>query len=292
MDITLALGGGGSKGNTHIGVLRKLEQEGFQIQAIAGTSFGALVAAFYALGFSPNEIEDKFSGFDQNQIFGHSPEQEPSLMGIAGGEKWLNDTIGGKTFADMRIPCVLTAVDLQGGREVLLSEGSVVDAILASCAIPGVLPARRSGDWELVDGGTLNPVPVAPARSLAPKLPVVAVVLNEPLGVAASSWTFQKPAYLPDLVVRRITQTRTAQAFDVFLRSMDIVSRAVAYYRLEVDNPEIVIRPNVSDIDTLENVDIREVARRGEEAVEAILPELKNLFAWHNRLRRAIGVKP
>jgi NTE family protein len=291
MNITLALGGGGSKGNSHIGVLRKLEQEGFQINGIAGTSFGALVASLYALGYSPTEIEDKFDAFDQNQLFGHAPQDEPSLLGIAGGVKWLEETIGDKTFSDMRIPCILTAGDLQSGREVLLSEGSVVDAILASSAIPGIFPARRIGDWELVDGGTLNPVPVAPARSLAPKLPVVAVVLNEQLGVPALSWTFPKPAYLPDSFVRRITKTRTVQAFDVFLRSMDIVSRAVAHYRLEVDQPEIIVRPNVSNIDTLENVNVREVARRGDEAVEAVLPELKNLFAWHNRLRRAMGVK-
>jgi NTE family protein len=292
MNITLALGGGGSKGNTHIGVLRRLEKEGFKINAIAGTSFGALVASFYALGYSPAEIEDTFDAFDQDQLFGHAAEDEPSLLGIAGGEKWLEGMIGGKTFADMCIPCVLTAGDLQSGREVLLSEGSVVDAILASSAIPGIFPARRIGDWELVDGGTLDPVPVAPARSLAPKLPVVAVVLNEQMGVPAQPWTFPKPAYLPDSFVRRISKTRTVQAFDVFLRSLDIVSRAVAHYRLEADNPEIIIRPQVSDIDTLEPVNVREVARRGDEAVEAVLPELKNLFAWHNRLRRAIGVKP
>jgi hypothetical protein len=59
---------------------------------------------------------------------------------------------------------------------------------------------------------------------------------------------------------------------------------------LEVDRPEIIIRPKVSDIDTLEQVDVSLVAKRGEEAADLILPELNSLFAWHNRLRRAVGV--
>jgi len=69
-----------------------------------------------------------------------------------------------------------------------------------------------------------------------------------------------------------------------------MVTRAVTEYRLEVDKPEIILRPQVTEIEILDRVDVREVARKGEEAVEAALPEIKNLFAWQNRLRRVIGV--
>src|SRR5512140_1057700 len=65
MEISVALGGGGSKGNAHIGVLRFLEKQGFHIRAIAGSSFGGLVACFYAAGFSPDQIEEIFSQVDQ-----------------------------------------------------------------------------------------------------------------------------------------------------------------------------------------------------------------------------------
>jgi len=291
MNITLAPGGGGAKGNAHIGVIRKLEREGFRVCAVAGTSFGGLVAVFYALGYSPDEIEDMFDALDQSQLYGHAPNDGPSLIGIAGGARWLDDVIGARTFEDLKLPCILTAADLKRGREILLSEGSLVDAVLATIAIPGIFPARYIGEWELVDGGALDPVPVAPARSLAPKLPVVAVVLNESMGVPAQAWNIPLPEYLPQSLVERISKMRYAQALDVFLRSLDIVSRAVAQYRLEVDQPECIIHPQVSDIDTLERVDVREVAKRGEESVEAVLPELIRLFAWHHRLRRAIGMK-
>ncbi|MCC6569431.1 MAG: patatin-like phospholipase family protein [Anaerolineales bacterium] len=288
MEISLALGGGGSKGNAHIGVLRRLEQHGFKVRAIAGTSFGALVTAFYALGYTPDEIEATFSSFDQNKIYGHAPEDEPSFMGIAGGAEWLETRLGGKTFADLKIPCVLTAVDLNSAKEVLLSEGSLLDAVLASAAIPGIFPARRINNMELVDGGTLDPVPVAPARALAPNLPVVAVALNAPMGEPAQSWSLPRPKYVPHSITERLSKMRYAQAIDVVLRSVDIMNRAVSEYRLEVDKPEILIRPAVSDVETLEQVSIGEIAKRGEDAFDSVLPELMNLFSWQNRLARAV----
>jgi len=290
MNITVALGGGGSKGSSHLGVLRKLEQAGFKVRAVAGTSFGGIVAVFYALGNSPDEIEQLFSTLDQSRVYGRRPGDEPALLGMDGGRIWLEEQLGDKTFADLKIPCALTATDLKTGSEVILSEGLLIEAVLATSAIPGIFPVRKLGEWELVDGGVLDPVPVAPARSLAPKLPVIAVSLNDPIGTAAQPWIIPIPGFMPQSIVERITKSRIAQAMDVILLSFDIVSRAVSQYRLEVDRPEIIIRPMVSDIDTLSQVDIHVVARRGEEAVEAILPELNNLFAWHNRLRRAIGM--
>jgi NTE family protein len=288
MEISLALGGGGSKGNAHIGVLRRLDQHGFKVRAIAGTSFGALVAVFYAMGHAPDEIEAIFSSFDQNKLYGHAPDDEPSFMGIAGGEKWLREHLGGKTFADLKIPCVFTAVDLNSATEVLLSKGALVDSVLASAAIPGVFPARRLGDMELVDGGTLDPVPVAPARALAPNLPVVAVALNAPMGEPAQSWSLPRSKYVPQSITDRLSKLRYAQAMDVVLRSVDIMNRAVGEYRLEVDKPDILIRPSVIDVETLEPVNVREIAKRGEAAFDDVLPELNKLFAWHKRLSRAI----
>jgi NTE family protein len=289
-NISVALGGGGSKGNAHLGVLRRLEQSGFRVRAVAGTSFGGIIAVFYALGNSPDEIEKLFSTFDQSRAYGRRPGDGPALLGIDGGRTWLEEQLGDKTFADLKIPCALTATDLKTGSEVILSEGLLIEAVLATSAIPGIFPVRKIGNWELVDGGVLDPVPVVPARSLAPKLPVIAVSLNDPIGTAAQPWIIPIPGFMPQSIMDRITKSRIAQAIDVILLSFDIVSRAVSQYRLEVDRPEIIIRPMVSDIDTLTQVDIQDAARRGEEAVDAILPELIHLFAWDNRLRRALGL--
>lgn len=290
MNISLALGGGGAKGNSHIGVIRRLEKEGYKIEAVAGTSFGGIVAVFYAAGYSIVEIEEMFAGLDQAQLYGHTPEQGPSLLGLAGAAKWLRQVFGEKTFADLKLPCAVTAVDLKCGCEIILSEGRLVDAVLATVAVPGVLPHVHMHEWELVDGGVLNPVPVSVARSLAPKLPVVAVALTEPLGVPARTWTIPLPNLLPRALMDRLSRFSYAQAFDVFLRSLDIVDRAITEYRLEVDKPEIVIRPVVGHLDLFSEVDVHVVAQLGEDAAEKVLPDLKKYFAWQNRLRRAIGV--
>jgi len=290
MNITLALGGGGAKGNSHIGVIRRLQKDGYKIEAVAGTSFGGIVSVFYALGYSPDEIEDMFAALDQRRLYGHGAGEGPSLLGLAGATKWLKNTIGKRTFKDLKIPCILTAADLRCGCEVLLSEGSLVDALLATIAIPGIFPAKRIGDLELVDGGTLDPVPVAPVRSLAPHLPVVAVVLTLPIGVPAKTWTIPVPEYVPQMFLERISKLPYTQALDVFLRSLDMVNRAVTEYRLEVDKPEFILRPAVTHIDVLDRVDVHEIARYGDDIVEASLPELRKLFSWQNRLRRAVGI--
>lgn len=291
MDITLALGGGGAKGNAHIGALRRLEKEGFRIRAVAGTSYGGLVAAFYALGYSPDQIEEIFAAADQTQFYGHAPEDGPSLVGVAGVTRLLEQEVGNRTFADLKIPCALTAVDLKSGQEVLLTKGRLVDAMLATIALPGIFPARHIDGLELVDGGTLDPVPVAPARMLAPRLPVVAVVLTPPVGGPAQPWNIPFDRYWAGMILSRLlSKMRYDTVWDVFSRSLDITSRAMTQYRLEMDRPDVIIRPQVFEIDTLDIVDVREVAKRGEAAVEAALPHLRSLFTWRNRWRRSIGV--
>jgi hypothetical protein len=89
----------------------------------------------------------------------------------------------------------------------------------------------------------------------------------------------------------RLSKMRYALALDTFMRSLDIIGRAVTHYRLEIDRPDAIIRPRVTDIDTLELVDVHSVARRGEEAVEEALPELKRLSRWRKRFNRAIGAR-
>ena len=288
MDITLALGGGGSKGNAHIGVLRKLEREGFRIRAIAGTSFGGLVAAFYALGKTPDEIETLYANVDQARLYGHQPGDGASLLGLAGAAKWLDQHVGALTFADTRIPCALTGVDLSAAREVILAEGSIRDAILATIAVPGLFPPRRIDKWNLVDGGTLDPVPVSVARSLAPKLPVVAVVLTSPVGEPTRDMRISLPSYVPARIAQRLSRLSYAQAFDIFVNAAEIVNRQMTELRLEVDKPDVIIRPAVHHINLLDNVNVGNVARIGEQAVEQVLPELRRAVALPARISRLV----
>jgi NTE family protein len=288
MDISLALGGGGSRGYSHIGVLRCLEREGFKIKAIAGTSAGAIIAVGYSAGYTPDELESMFARVDQSRLFAHSPEDGPGILGLSGAARLLKEYFGEKIFADLHFPCAVVAVDLKSGQEIVLSQGCVVDAILASAAVPGVFPPKQYGDTQLVDGAVLNPVPVSIARSMMPHLPVVAVALS---GLIESSGRFNSlplPVPVPAVLVERLTRTRIAQAFNIFLQSVDVGSRKIAELRLKIDHPEVIIRPDVSGIGLLDKVDVHSIVRKGELATEAVLPELFRSVAWPNRLRRRL----
>ena len=146
MDIALALGGGGARGNAHIGVLRVLEREGFRVRAVAGTSAGGLAAVFYAAGYSPDEIEDLFAEVEQPRLYGRTSADGPALLGLSGAREWLREHLGDKTFADLEIPCAVTAVDIDHPHEVILADGPVVEALLATIAVPGIFPPYQTKD--------------------------------------------------------------------------------------------------------------------------------------------------
>ena len=179
MEITLALGSGGVRGFSHIGVLRFLEEQDFKIKAIAGASAGSIAGAIYAAGYSPREIEELVSKVDQRKMFGRKSEDGPSLMGVGGLANILTDLLHDKEFSQLQIPFAAVGVDLKTGQEVVMNQGNVVRAILASSAVPGVFPPRQVDQAMVIDGGVLNPVPVSVARSFYRDLPVVAVVLSE-----------------------------------------------------------------------------------------------------------------
>ncbi len=286
MDILLALGGGGSRGNAHIGVLRALEREGFRIRAIAGTSAGGMAAAAYAAGHSPEALEAHMKGVDQRGFFGFHLGDAPALMKLDGIAQAMQELLGEKTFADLRIPCALTAVDLETGQEVVLSQGRVLDAVLATVAIPGVFPPKKWGDRSLLDGGVLDPVPVSVVRQISPQknLPVVAVPLTHkptektllpPLGSKAA-----------EVLLTRIARMKLAKALELFLRSVEIGMATITEMRLQLDQPDVIIRPQVGQIGYLDPVDVEEVVHLGEKAVESALPELYRAVSWRGKIAR------
>ncbi|MGE5249803.1 MAG: patatin-like phospholipase family protein, partial [Bacteroidota bacterium] len=287
--ISVALGGGGSRGNSHVGVLRRLEKEGYRIQAVAGTSFGGIVAALYAAGYTPDQIEEIFSRVDQANLYARAPGDGPALLGLVGVTQWLNETLGERTFADLKIPCALTAVDLNSGQEIVLAEGLVKDAVLATIAVPGVFPSIHVNGWELVDGGVLNPVPVSVARSLAPGLPVVAVALGPTPEQPPNEWKMPMPNSVPRLIADRVSRMSFARALETYMRAVEVGSRALAQYRLAAEAPEVLIRPDVTHIDILAVVDPHQMALLGEEAVALALPELKRAVRGRTRFGRFFG---
>ena len=273
IQVTLALGGGGSKGYAHLGVIRALLSLGVEIKALAGTSAGGMAAAVYAAGFTPDQIIKRIADTSQENLYGYG--RGPALLGTKGIQNILKQFLEGKEFSDLKLPCALTAVDLIERTEVILQEGKVLDAVMATTAIPGIFPPQQWGKYLLVDGMVLNPVPVAVARSLAPRLPVIAISLTpEPERWKMSSPWDPTPA---NPLLRPISKLRVAKAFDVYLRSMDMTLHMLGETRLQLEKPDLLIRPDVAQIGSLDRVDVREVANLGDQAVFQLESEIKLL---------------
>ncbi|MFT6042455.1 MAG: NTE family protein, partial [Gammaproteobacteria bacterium] len=182
-EIVLALGGGAARGVAHIGVIRTLEEAGFRIRGVAGTSIGAVIGGMYCAG----ELEP-FSDFlgtvDRRSVFRFLDPILPRAGLFAGMrlEGMLSGFVGARQIADLPIPFVAVAVDVAGGDEVRLRDCALVDGIRASFGIPGLFAPKRlvvnGVERWLVDGGVASPVPVGAAKELA-DLPVVAVNVNK-----------------------------------------------------------------------------------------------------------------
>lgn len=279
MDISLALGGGGAKGLTHIGVIRSLEREGFRIRAVAGTSFGGLVAAFHAAGYGARQIEDLYAAVDQHVFFGGASRGGAALYDLSGASEWLTLTLDDRTFEDCSVPCAVTAANLDTGHEVIISRGLLREAVLAAIAFPGVFPPQEWEGQRLIDGAVIDPVPVANARALAPGIPVVAVVLSLPAAPPSRRLSLPVTEHLPRIITRGLAKTRIGRVWAVFMRSVDIGSRQLAELQLRLQQPDVVIRPAVEHIGLFDRVDVRSTTCLGDAAVEAALPELRALTA-------------
>jgi NTE family protein len=205
------------------------------------------------------------------------------VLGLGEVDRLLTNLLGDLTFEELPCPFAVTAVDLVKGQSVILRQGRVVDAIMSTIALPGIFPPRKWGELELVDGGLINPVPVGLARSLAPNLPVVAVSLNRPPRADVDDF-----AGSPLPALDRLSRWRLAQALQVVLRSIDISGRLLTELRLEVDQPEVIIRPQVYHIGLLDRVDVSEVAALGEQAAEEALDELRAVVSLPRRLARTL----
>jgi NTE family protein len=183
--IGLALGGGSARGWAHIGVIRALEEAGVRPDLVCGTSVGALVGAIYANG-DLDWLEEWVTSLTWQRVVRMLDVR--LLGGILGGAK-LIDFFGArfadKNIADLKLPFAAVATELDSGREIWLQDGSAIDAVRASIAIPGLFtPIARNGIW-LADGGLTNPVPVSLARAMRADV-VIAVDLNNDILTARS----------------------------------------------------------------------------------------------------------
>ena len=282
--IALALGGGAARGWAHIGVLRALDEAGIEINMIAGTSIGALVGGCYLAG-KLDELEDFARSLTRRRIFGLL-DIHIGGNGLFGGMKLdarMQQHMNGTTFEDLDKPFVCVASEIRTGHEIWLSSGSLITAMRASYALPGVFEPVTCNKRVLVDGALVNPVPVSVCRAYEQPL-VVAVNLHYDLyGRAAvikhsagelvieKDADPRKPGH--DANARETRLGITGVMVEAFNIIQDRISRA----RLAGDPPDMSLQPKLGHIGLSEFHRADEAIRIGYEATKAQVADLARL---------------
>lgn len=271
----MVLGGGGVRGLAHIGVLSRLQAAGIAPHALVGVSMGAVVAATYA---RREDWREAFGAVERSTLPALAETDEDALLGLRSfarsarllapslltwsrrgvldyGRQALEDLLGeGATFADARIGLAVTGSDLHSAERVVLREGDLARAVLASAAIPGLSQPVRIGDHTLVDGGFADPSPVDVVRELGAEV-VVAVHVGQHLR------PFDADTWLGGLV-----------------RSFEVGQRAFAAERLR--HADLVVRPEFGErVPMLDFSAIDEAVACGSRATEAALDAIRELVA-------------
>lgn len=164
--VSLILGSGGARGLAHIGVIHWLEENDYKIKSISGASVGALIGGIYAAG-KLDEFEQWVSALTKLDIISLL-DISWSRSGLVHGDKIINtlvDLVGNQTIEDLAIPFTAVATDISNEKEVWLNSGSLFDAIRASISLPLFFTPYEHKGIKLIDGGILNPVPIAPTFS-------------------------------------------------------------------------------------------------------------------------------
>ena len=289
--IGLALGSGSARGWSHIGIIRVLEEAGISPDIVCGTSIGSLVGAAYADG-QIERLETWVRGLTWKGVVGLLDFTVAG--GLIMGEKlftFIRGHFHDKDIAALPKSFGAVATELVTGREVWLREGSMVDAVRASAALPGLFTPSQLDGRLLVDGALVNPVPVSLCRAMGADI-VIAVDLNADLigrhAKGADMPATATPGALTiwDKLPRGLGRLRNGHAapkdmpsiFDVMSISLNIMQVRITRSRLAGEPADILIRPRLANFALMDYHRAALAIEEGERAAQQALPELKELI--------------
>lgn len=283
MKVGLAMGGGGVRGMAHIGVLEAFHENGIEVDVVVGTSMGAVVGATYCLDRDVNRSKSELLRLVRKKevmilerLSAPTPAGEKVILieslttfikelylwNMRAVKKWLIDNskiaadieelVRGMEFKDLKLPFFAVACDLKTGKEIVLSQGKLKDALLASIAVPGVFNPIYMGDTILVDGGIISLVPIDVCRQRGADF-VIAVNVGE--------------AIMP---------RQFSNGMEVIFQS-DLITQ-YELNRVKLEKADFVIEPAVQQVSWAQFFLSEECINRGREAAQKAIPELKSLL--------------
>ncbi len=274
LKVGLTLGGGGARGMAHIGVLKVLEKSGIQIDYLAGTSMGGIIAAAYAKGMTAKDIEIEAKKFSKVRHLVSLLDPNPARRGFLEGnrvKKYLRTLFGpNSTFESLKIPLILNAVDLNTCSEIAMKDGPLLPAIFGTIAVPGLFPPTPHNGHLLIDGGVLNNVPTSQMKTFGADIVIAVDVLTDPILEPSStdgSFKTHFPVHLPDF-------------FSDLYRAFIIMSSQNTRLMLEANPPDVLIHPDIPEDITmfLGFLHVSEVVAAGERAAVQALPQIEELL--------------
>lgn len=204
------LGGGGALGAVEVGMLGALLERGITPDLVLGTSVGALNGAFVAQDPTP-DVVDRLTGLwetvaaSSREVYGDRPLRAVRRAVATGTHVWsskplatrLREELGEVTFADLAVPLQVCAAHIERAAEHWFDTGDVVDAVVASAAVPGLLPPKEIDGEHYLDGGIVNSVPVARAHQLGATRVFVLQVgrMERPLSVPRRPWDVARVSF-------------------------------------------------------------------------------------------------
>ena len=289
--VSLVLGSGGAKGLAHIGVIRWLEEQGFSIASVSGSSIGALVGGIYAAG-KLDEFEAWVRAITKANMV--------TLMDISWGRgglikgdkiiSTLTDLVGDQTIEELPICYTAVATDIQAEREVWLNSGSLFQAIRASISLPLFFTPVQLDGLTLIDGGVLNPVPIAPTFSDKTDLTIavnLGASVQEEFAMPRQSAAIEQSDNqdLQNKISRFFKgfqrtepdkQERDWSAYDVANQAFDAMQSTLARQKLAVYPPDLVVDIDRNACGTLEFNRATEMIDLGYERAGKCLKALKS----------------
>ncbi|MDR9452700.1 MAG: patatin-like phospholipase family protein [Wenzhouxiangella sp.] len=283
--VALVLGSGGARGLAHMGVIHALEAAGADIQAIAGSSMGALVGGMYAAG-QLNNYQTWVETLERSDVL--SMVDWTLSGGLIRGKKItqkLAELAGEVNIEDLDIDFTAVAVDIDQGREVWLDHGSLYEAIRASIAIPGLFTPHPYRGRTLVDGGLLNPIPISPTLRSMCDLTIV-VNVNGAEDPQDDEQTLPSGPEQGDEVglmdrVRELIENFSKDKpkaehtqpglIAVLIRSLDTMEAAIARHNMAMFSPDLVITVPKGICQAHEFYRAGEVRRIGEKIAQDAL---------------------
>ena len=253
--VSLVLGSGGARGLAHIGVIDWLTGNGYEIRSIAGSSMGAMIGGIYAAG--KLDVYTRWVLALRRLDVIRLLDLSFGSTGLFKGERVidvLKELIGDRNIEDLPVPFTAVATDIQNGKEVWLSRGPLFDAIRASIAIPTIFTPHTIEGRQLVDGGLVNPIPIAPTLRDRTDLTVVVNASAPPAGDLATPLLGEDPdddatgiyrqrivKFIAELTHRRKVKKEEMGLFDILSRSMDTMQDLIARFQLAAYSPDVVI---------------------------------------------------